>query len=214
MQKLKVLVGCETSGVVREAFRALGHEAYSCDILDSVSPSDWHIKGDVLEVMQDNWDLCIFHPPCTYLSVSGIHWNNRGRGWEKTDSAIEFVQKLMNFQGFWAIENPVSIISSRIRKPDQTLQPFEYGHPHSKKTCLWLNGLPKLVPTKRVYGRMVEHNGKMVERFENQTDSGQNVLGPSKDRWKKRSVTYEGVARAMAKQWGEFVCSQKFGSSC
>lgn len=111
----------------------------------------------------------------------------------------------MELEGFWALENPISIISSRIRRPDQIIQPYEYGEDASKKTCLWLNGLPRLVSTCRVDGRMVEYKGKLAERWNNQTNSGQNVLGPSKDRWKKRSQTYKGIADAMASQWGNFL---------
>jgi hypothetical protein len=144
------------------------------------------------------WDLAIFHPPCTYLSVSGIHWNNRGRGWEETEKALEFVQLLLNadIQRI-ALENPVSIISSRIRKPDQIIHPYQFGHDASKATCLWLKNLPKLVPTNNFPPRII--NGR--PRWGNQTDSGQNKLAPSKDRWKIRSTTYQGIADAMAVQW-------------
>lgn len=158
-----ILIGCETSGIVREAFSRLGFNAYSCDILPSEDGSEFHIVGDVLKVaFEKEWSLIVVHPPCTYLSVSGIHWNNRGRGWEKTELAVEFVRKLMELEGFWALENPISIISSRIRRPDQIIQPYEYGEDASKKTCLWLNGLPRLVSTCRVDGRMVEYKGKLV----------------------------------------------------
>jgi hypothetical protein len=145
-----------------------------------------------------------FHPPCTYLGVSGMHWNNRGRGWEGTNKALEFVAWCMSHQCPWYLENPVSIISTRFRKPNQTIQPYQFGEDASKRTCLWLNDLPLLPPTKRVAGRIV--NG--VERWENQTDSGQNRLAPSVNRWKERSKTYQGIADAMADQWGRSRVSQ------
>jgi hypothetical protein len=142
----------------------------------------------------------ICHPPCTYLSVSGIHWNNRGRGWEETEKALDFVRSLMgaNIPRI-ALENPVSIISSRIRKPDQIIHPHQFGHDASKATCLWLKNLPKLQVTEAIAPRII--NGK--PRWGNQCDSGQNKLAPSKDRWKIRSTTYPGIAAAMASQWGE-----------
>lgn len=144
----------------------------------------------------------IAHPPCTYLSVSGLHWNkNNYERQQKTEAAIQFFRAMMNVPiDKIAIENPVGCISTRIRKPDQIIQPYEFGDDASKKTCLWLEGLPPLVkdPSKRVQGRLVD--GK--ERWANQTDSGQNKLGPSTDRWKLRSVTYQGIAEAMAEQWG------------
>lgn len=198
---MRVLVACEESQTVTKAFRALGHEAYSCDILPcSGGHPEWHYQQDVLEVIDKGWDLMIAHPPCTYLSVSGMHWTTRGmRDPKLTEDALEFVSKLMSADiRMIALENPVSIISSRIRKPDQIIQPWMFGHDASKKTCLWLKNLPALKPTEIIKGRIV--NGK--ERFGNQTDSGQNKLPPSKDRWKIRSKTYEGIAEAMAKQWG------------
>lgn len=141
----------------------------------------------------------IAHPPCTYLAVSGMHRTVRGlRDPELTEDALEFVRALMLAPiPKICIENPVSVISSRIRKPDQIIQPYQFGHNASKKTCLWLKGLPPLKPTQRIYGRIVDG----VERFENQTDSGQNKIPPSADRWKIRSKTYEGIAEAMAQQW-------------
>jgi hypothetical protein len=150
-------------------------------------------------VLDDTWDLMIAHPPCTYLSVSGIHWNNRGRGWEETDKALSFVKLLLgaNIPRI-ALENPISIISSRIRKPDQIIHPHQFGHDASKSTCLWLKNLPKLQPTENISPRII--NGKL--RWANQTDSGQNKLAPSHDRWKLRSTTYQGIANAMAISWG------------
>ena len=194
---MRVLVGCECSGIVRDAFTAAGHFAMSCDMEPSDRPGN-HYQGDLRDVLDDNWDLGIFHPPCTYLSVSGIHWNNRGRGWERTEEALEFVRLLMSANiDRIAIENPVSIISSRIRKPEQIIQPYNFGHDASKKTCLWLKNLPALTHTRYIAPRMV--NGK--PRWANQTDSGQNKLPPGKLRAKLRSETYVGIAAAMADQW-------------
>lgn len=173
----------------------------SCDLLpsDSAAAGD-HYQGDVRDVLADGWDLMIAHPPCTYLSVSGMHWTARGlRDPQLTEDALQFVQLLMDAPiTKIAIENPVSVISSRIRKPDQIVNPYQFGHDASKKTCLWLKNLPPLRPTKFVEPRVV--NGK--KRWGNQTDSGQNRLGPSDDRWKIRSETYGGIAEAMADQWG------------
>ena len=196
---MKVLVACEYSGTVRDAFIAAGHDAMSCDLLPTDVPGP-HYQGDVTDILGDGWDLMVAHPPCTYLSVSGMHWTTRGlRDPKLTEDALAFVRLLMDAPiPRIAIENPVSVISSRIRKPDQIIQPHEYGHDASKKTCLWLKGLPLLVPTQHVEPRIV--NGK--KRWGNQCDSGQNKLGPSDDRWKIRSETFTGIAQAMAAQWG------------
>lgn len=196
---MRVLVACESSGVVRDAFSALGHEATSCDLLPSSAPGS-HVVGDVKDILNDGWDLLIAHPPCTYLSVSGMHWTARGlRDPALTDNALDFVRLLMQSPiEKIAIENPVSVISTRIRKPDQIIQPYQFGHDASKKTCLWLKNLAPLTPTKFIPPRIV--NGKA--RWSNQTDSGQNRLPPSADRWKKRSETYAGIAAAMADTWG------------
>jgi hypothetical protein len=196
---MRVLVACEYSGRVRDAFIAQGHEAMSCDLLPTDAPGP-HYQGSVLDVLGDGWDLMIAHPPCTYLSVSGMHWTTRGlRDPKLTEHALEFVQALMDAPiDRIAIENPISVISSRIRKPDQIIQPWWFGHDASKKTCLWLKNLPLLIPTKHIEGRKV--NGRM--RWGNQTDSGQNKLAPSADRWKIRSETYKGIAEAFAGQWG------------
>ena len=199
---MKILIACESSGTVREAFRKLGHDAWSCDLLPADDGSEFHIQGDALEVAYaGGWDMMIAHPPCTYLSVSGMHWTTRGlRDPKLTEDALAFAKKLMQAPiERIAIENPVSVISTRIRKPDQCIQPYQFGHDASKKTCLWLKGLPKLEGTSFIQGRDVA--GK--KRWGNQTDSGQNKLAPSKDRWKMRSKTYEGIADAMAKQWGD-----------
>ena len=198
---MRVLVACENSGVVSKAFRDRGHEAWSCDLLPTTGDSRWHLQYFAEKVILDSdWDLLIAHPPCTYLSVSGMHWTTRGfRDPKLTEDALGIVKLLMDAPiEKICIENPVSIISSRIRKPDQIIQPYEFGHNASKKTCLWLKGLPKLLPTQYVEPRIVD--GK--KRWFNQTDSGQNKLGPSRDRWKERSKTYQGIANAMAAQWG------------
>jgi hypothetical protein len=197
---MKVLVACESSGNVRDAFIRAGHDAMSCDMLPSESAGS-HYQGDVLDILDRGWDLMIAHPPCTYLSVSGMHWTTRGlRDPQLTEDALEFFRVLMNAPIHKiAIENPVSVVSSRIRKPDQIIQPYHFGHDASKKTCLWLKNLPPLRPTQFVEPRQV--NGK--QRWSNQTDSGQNKLPPSADRWKKRSETYRGIAEAMATQWSK-----------
>jgi hypothetical protein len=196
---MKILVACEYSGTVRDAFIRGGHEAMSCDLLPTDAPGP-HYQGDVMDIIGYGWDLMIAHPPCTYLSVSGMHWTTRGlRDPQLTEDALEFVRQLMAAPiPRIALENPVSVISSRIRKPDQIITPYQFGHDASKKTCLWLKGLPLLRPTQFVEPRIV--NGK--QRWGNQTDSGQNKLPPSADRWKIRSETYIGIANAMAEQWG------------
>jgi hypothetical protein len=188
--------------------RAKGIDAWSCDLLPADDNSPNHIQGDCRDAMKwRDWAAFGFHPDCTFLTVAGIHWNNRGRGWEKTELALAFVRELIALSSSkpWYLENPVSIISTHIRKPDQTIQPYDFGEDASKRTCLWLNHLPKLKPTKRIPGRLVNHKGKFVERWSNQTDSGQNKLGPSDDRWKLRSKTYHGIAQAMADQWSEIL---------
>lgn len=196
---MRVLVACEYSGAVRDAFIAKGHEALSCDLLPTDVPGP-HYQGDVMDIINDGWDLMVAHPPCTYLSVSGMHWTTRGlRDPKLTEDALEFVRKLLSAPiEKIALENPVSVISSRIRKPDQIITPYQFGHDASKKTCLWLKNLPLLQPTNMIEPRIV--GGK--KRWGNQTDSGQNKLAPSDDRWKIRSATYKGIAEAMASQWG------------
>ena len=196
---MRVLIACEYSGTVREAFAALGHYALSCDLLPTDRPGN-HYQGDVRDILNDGWDLMIAHPPCTYLSVSGMHWTKRGlRDPKLTDEALDFVRLLLNAPiPKIALENPISVISSKIRKPDQIIMPYQFGHNASKKTCLWLKNLPPLKPTQFIEPRIVD--GK--PRWDNQTDSGQNKLAPSADRWKIRSETYSGIAEAMARQWG------------
>lgn len=199
---MRVLVACEFSGVVRDAFADLGHDAWSCDLLPATGN---HIQTDVTHILSDKWDLMIAHPPCTYLSSSGLHWNNRGRGWDKTNQALDFVRTLLNAPIHKiAIENPVGCISTQIMPASQYIQPYEFGENASKKTGLWLKNLPLLQPTEIVSGRKVEYpigSGKIVERWSNQTNSGQNKLGPSVNRWALRSSTYVGIAKAMARQW-------------
>ena len=188
---MRVLVACEFTGTVRRAFRELGHNAWSCDILPAEDGGP-HIRGDVRQVLGDGWDLMVAHPPCTHLAVSGARHFHRKQ--VEQAEALEFVQTLMDAPiPRIALENPVSVISSRIRRPDQIIQPYQFGHPESKKTCLWLKGLNPLQPTAVM---------QMRGRWENQTPSGQNKLGPSPDRWKIRSKTYPGIAHAMATQWG------------
>jgi len=193
---VKVLVACEYSGRVRDAFIGGGHEATSCDLLPTDAPGP-HYQGDVFDIISDGWDLMIAHPPCTYLSVSGMHWTTRGlRDPQLTEDALAFVQRLMDAPvKRIAVENPISVISSRIRKPDQIIQPWWFGHDASKKTCLWLKNLPLLTPTDMLPGDAKTRRG-------NQTASGQNKLPPSADRWKLRSETFAGIAQAMADQWG------------
>jgi hypothetical protein len=201
---MKVLVGCERSGVVREAFRARGHTAWSCDFEPADDGSPWHMQGDVIDVLRRGWDLAILHPPCTYLCGSGLHWNRRRpERAALTEQALEFARMCLDAPvARVAVENPVGLIGSRIRPADQWIQPYQFGDDASKLTGLWLRGLPKLVPTLHVPGRIVVVNGKPVARWANQTDSGQNRLGPSPNRARLRSQTYPGIASALAEQWG------------
>ena len=196
MSKLRVLVACEFSGVVRRAFRDLGHEAWSCDLLPAEDDSPWHYQDDVFHVLPKTvaaWDLLIAHPPCTDLSVSGARHFAAKQADGRQDRALEFVRALMAFPGRYCIENPISIISSRIRKPDQIIQPWQFGHGETKATCLWLNGLMPLRPTNIVDGREAR-----VHR-----------MPPGPNRWKERSRTFEGIAKAMAEQWGGRVSQAK-----
>lgn len=198
---MKVLVACESSGSVRDAFTAAGHDATSCDLLPSESPGK-HYQGDVRDMLGESWDILIAHPPCTYLSSSGSHWNTRRpERAAQTEDAILFADLFINGCAhipLRAIENPIGCLSTRIRKPDQIIQPWQFGADASKSTCLWLVGLPKLAHTEYIAPRMVGDK----KRWANQTDSGQNRLTPSPDRWKARSLTYPGIAQAMANQWG------------
>ena len=183
---MKVLVACEFSGVVREAFRRRGHDAWSCDLLPAEDGSPCHLLGPVQEYNVTDFDLMIAHPPCTHLASSGARWFKDRP--EEQKRAFEFVQWLsMRRVPRIAIENPIGILSTQWRKPDQIIQPWQFGHPETKATCLWLIGdLPKLTPTKIVEGRLAR-----VHREP-----------PAPDRWKKRSRTYQGIAEAMAEQWG------------
>lgn len=185
-QGKRVLVACEYSGRVRQAFRDLGFDAWSCDLLPSEDQSEHHIQGDVRVVLADGWDLMISHPPCTHLAVSGARWFPAKRESGVQQEALDFVAMLLDAPiPRIALENPVSIISSHFRKPDQIIQPWQFGHGEIKATCLWLKGLPPLVPSLVVDGRkpVVHH------------------MPPSPDRWKNRSRTYQGIAQAMADQW-------------
>ena len=181
----RLLVACEFSGIVREAFRLKGWDAWSCDYLPTEIPGQ-HIQCDVLEILNDGWDMIIAHPPCDHIAVSGARWFKYKQ--KEQAEALEFVRLLMgaNIPRI-AIENPISIISSRIRKPDQIIQPWQYGHGETKATCLWLKNLPKLQPTNVVDGRE-----QRIFR-----------MPPSKDRWKERSRTFPGIAQAMADQWAD-----------
>ena len=181
---MRVLVACEYSGRVRDAFRRRGHFAMSCDLLECEADAEFHYQGPVQDIINDDWDLMVAHPPCTHLAVSGSrHFYRKQR--EQTE-ALGFVRFLMDSPiERWCIENPVSVISSVIRPPDQIIQPWEYGHGETKATCLWLKNLPKLRPTDCVEGR--EPKVWMMS---------------GKDRWKNRSRTYLGVAEAMGEQWG------------
>lgn len=198
-------MACEFSGRVRDAFLQQGHDAVSCDLLPTESPGP-HIQDDIKAVALEQYDLLIAHPPCTYLTSAGLHWNGRVPGrQEKTEEALAFVRYLLDAPvERIALENPVGAISSRIRKPDQIIHPWQYGHPESKQTCLWLKNLPALVPTEVLTPPGVQKNGR--PRWTNQTGTGQNKLGPSKNRWKERSLTYTGIAEAMATQWGGEIC--------
>jgi hypothetical protein len=196
---MKVLVACEFSGVVRDAFIAKGHDAISCDLLPS-DKSGPHYQGDVLDLLNKEWDLMIAHPPCTFLANSGVSWLHRQDGrWAKMRDGAGFFYRLLHADiPQIAVENPVMhkyAVEIIGRKHDQTIQPYQFGHPESKRTCLWLENLPKLTSTN-----LLEKPAS--EKWDNQTPSGQNKLGPSPERWKLRSMTYQGIANAMADQWG------------
>lgn len=181
---MKVLVACEYSATVREAFAAKGHEAVSCDLLPTEIPGP-HYEGNVLDILYDKWDLMIAHPPCTHLAVSGARWFKEKQAEQK--EALDFVRYLLSAPiERIALENPISIISSKIRKPDQIIQPWMFGHGETKATCLWLKNLPLLQPTNIVDGR----------------EARVHKMPPSPDRWKERSRTFKGIAQAMADQWG------------
>jgi hypothetical protein len=182
--EVNVLVACEFSGVVREAFTAAGHFAVSCDLLPTEIPGA-HYQGDVLKLLDYRWDLMIAHPPCTYLASSGARWWKDRQ--QEQQAAIEFVQRLMDAPiKHIAIENPIGKLSTAIRKPEQIIQPWQFGHGETKATCLWLKNLPPLIPTD-----IVEERQARIHR-----------MPENKNRWKERSRTYQGIANAMAEQWG------------
>lgn len=191
---MKVLVACEFSGVVREAFRKRGHDVWSCDLLPAEDNSIYHYKRDALEILDfphheygngKRWDLIIAHPPCTHLAVSGARWF-KDKNIDQS-MAIQFFRELANAPiNKICIENPIGIMSTRWQKPTQIIQPWQFGHGETKATCLWLKNLPNLVPTNIVEGR----------------EARIHKMPPSKDRWKERSRTYQGIANAMAEQWG------------
>lgn len=191
---MRVLIACEFSGIVRDAFIRAGHEAISCDLLPSQSDLGNHFQGDVFEIIDRNWcsmlpfDLMIAHPPCTHLAVSGARYFKEKIADGRQQAALEFVLKLMNAPiSRICIENPISVISTKIRKPDQIIQPWQFGHGETKATCLWLKNLPKLQPSEIVSGR----------------EARIHKMPPSRDRAMLRSITYQGVATAMADQWGK-----------
>lgn len=185
---MKILIGCEFSGIVREAFHKNGHDVWSCDLIETEIKGK-HIKGDVVDILNDSWDLAIFHPPCTHLAVSGARWFKYKQ--KDQEEALKFVQTLLDapIQKI-ALENPISVISTKIRKPDQIIQPWMFGHGETKATCLWLKNLPELIPTNVVSGR----------------NSRVHKEPPSINRWKKRSRTLLGIGEAMANQWGKKKC--------
>jgi len=192
---MKILVACEYSGRVREAFRKLGHDAWSCDLLPSDDNSPYHIQGDVLELLDKGWDMMIAHPPCTHLAVSGARWFKDKQ--QEQVEALEFVRTLLNAPiPKIALENPVSIISTKIRKPNQIIQPWQFGHGETKATCLWLKNLPELQPTNIVEGR--EQN---IWR--------KKGVPKGMPLWKWRSLTFQGIANAMAEQWGKAPATNK-----
>lgn len=218
---VKVLVACEKSQTICKEFRKLGFEAYSCDIQPCTGNNpEWHIQDNVLSHLNDGWDLMIAHPPCTYLSVSGLHWNKKDPTRKsKTAKALDFVRTLMNAPiQYICIENPISCISTHIRKPDQIIQPWLFGHNQSKATCLWLKNLPLLEFVDEAdwdyyrcsvcgytfpfdFGKYgcCDYPAKPLR--DNQTPTGQNKLPPTKNRSELRSKTYQGIAKAMAQQW-------------
>lgn len=203
---LRVLVACEFSGVVREAFRARGHDAWSCDLLDC-DDNGAHIKGDVLGVLDDAWDLMIAHPPCTHLAVSGARWFKGKEAEGHQNCAIAFVRELMNAPiKRIALENPIGVLSTKYRKPDQVIQPWQFGHKEMKATCLWLRGLPKLQPTNIV-------GPPPKDKEQRKAWARVHRESPGPDRWKRRSITYQGIADAMAEQWGSVMKASILGTA-
>ena len=192
---MKVLVACEFSGVVTNAFRLKGHEAWSCDILPTDSNPDWHIQGDVLKQLDKNWDMMIAHPPCTYLCNSGVSWLHKDESrWVELEKASEFFKTLLEYDiPKICVENPIPHKYGKLPKYSQIVQPYEYGHPERKATCLWLKNLPKLKPTNNVKDEMLKLPKTQQQR---------TFYVPIKDRAKNRSITFEGIAKAMVEQWG------------
>ncbi|WPZ05511.1 hypothetical protein [Pelagerythrobacter marinus] len=187
---MRILVACEYSAIVRDAFRARGFDAWSCDLLPTEGDPRWHIQGDCLPLLGEGWDMLVCFPPCTHLAVSGARWFKDKQA--EQAEALDFVRTLLGAPiPHIALENPVSIISSRIRKPDQTIQPWQFGHGEVKRTCLWLNNLPRLKPTDIVEGR----------------EARVHKMPPGPNRWKERSRTFQGIADAMAAQWGDYLLS-------
>jgi hypothetical protein len=204
---LRVLVACEFSATVRDAFRARGFDAWSCDLLPTEGDPTWHIQDDLSHVLNSSrwsmWDLIVAHPPCTHLAVSGARHFAAKKADGRQDDALDFVRMILAANApHIALENPVSIISSHVRKPDQTIQPWQFGHGETKATCLWLTNLPKLVPTH------TEKPDLFAADAPAERDPRVWRMPPGPDRWKERSRTYPGVAAAMASQWGDFILSQ------
>jgi hypothetical protein len=199
-KKLRVLVACEYSATVRDAFRARGHDAWSCDLLPTDGDPEWHFIGDVFEVIDGGWDLMIAHPPCTYLTNSGVTWLHKDpTRWDRLDEAATFFRILLNAPiPHIAVENPIMHKYAKERiggvKQTQVIQPWMFGHPEQKATCLWLKNLPPLVPTNNVKAEMDALPDNQRQRL--------HYLPPSADRWKLRSTTFQGIADAMAEQWG------------
>ncbi len=204
MRKLKVLVACEYSGAVRRAFRTLGHNAWSMDLLPAEDESEWHIEGDIKDptstkgaldpIFSWSWDLMIAFPPCTDLCVSGARWFKQKRADGSQQRSIDFFMMLVNAPvEHIAIENPIGIMSNLYRKPSQIIQPWQFGHGETKATCLWLKGLPLLVPTDIVSGR----------------EQRVHLMPPGPNRWKERSRTYPGIAQAMATQWSDYLINKQ-----
>jgi len=200
---MKVLIACEESQAVTKEFRRLGHEAYSCDVQEcSGGHPEWHIHDDVLRVLQGNWSMVIAFPPCTHLTVSGARWFKEKQADGRQQAGIDFFMEFTKLDCPFAIENPIGIMSNKYRKPDQIIQPWQFGHGETKATCLWLHGLPPLQPTNIVEGR--------EQRIWNMTDADGKKLGWNTDEIKKmRSKTYPGIARAMAEQWSTCAIQQE-----
>lgn len=217
---MKILIGYSACPLTRQAFEQQGHEVWTCDLLPARDEASNHFQCDIWDVLGRNWDMAVLHPMCTYLTVSAAWALKDGPyhmkvkpetlvGAERRkaqEEAVENFRQLLELPYPVAIENPApSFISTAIRKPTQIIQPYQFGDDASKSTGLWINGLPPLVPTQRIAGRRVQWKDKVVERWANQTDSGQNKLTPSASRWLERSKTYPGIAAAMGEQWGAFI---------